>query len=84
MRNVLQDWLNLNEMIEDIIKKERAVCGIRWYVVDVIMENLSFPTVSLIENACPPKLMIKQVEQRRDEEKEKMQELHHITIEDVD
>ena len=40
--------------------------------------------MGLIENACPLKLMIEQVEQRRDEEKEKIQGLSHISIDDVD
>ena len=80
----MQACLNLNEMIEDTIKKARAVCGRRWYVVDGIMEKLCFPTVNLIENACPPKLMTEQVERRLDEAKEKIQELDHISIEDVD
>ena len=48
------------------------------------MEALFFPTLNLIENACPPKLMIEQVERRRDEAREKIQGLNHITIEDVD
>ena len=60
------------------------MCGRIWYVVDSIMEDLLFPIVDLIENACPPKLMIEQVERRRDEAREKIQGLNHITIEDVD
>ena len=48
------------------------------------METLCFPTVNLNENACLPKLTTEQVERRRDEAKEKIQELDHITIEDVD
>ena len=70
-------------MVDETIKMAQAVCG-RWYVVDSIMEALLFPTVNLIENACPPKLMIKQVERWRDEASEKIQGLNHITIEDVD
>ena len=38
----------------------------------------------LIEKACPPGLMIKQVEQRRDEEEEKIKKLDHVSIHDVD
>ena len=71
-------------MIEDIIKKERAVCGRRWYVVDGIMDTLCFPAVGLIKNACPPRLMIVQVECQWDKEKEKIQGLDHISIADVD
>ena len=71
-------------MVDETIKKAQAVCARRWYVVDSIMEALFFPTVNLIENACPPKLMIDQVEWRRDEASEKIQGLNHITIEVVD
>ena len=77
-------WLDLDEMIEDTIKKYPDIYGRRWYTVDNIMEILHFPTVDLIENARPPKLMIEQVEHRRDEAKEKIQELNHISIEDMD
>ena len=84
VRTVLQAWLNVSEMIEDTIKMAQDVCGRRWYFVDGIMETLCFPIVSLIENACPPKLMIEQVERRLDEVKEKIQALDHITIEDMD
>ena len=48
------------------------------------MEALFFPTLNLIENACPPKLMIEQVECGRDDAREKIQGLNHITIEGVD
>ena len=83
-KTVLRPWIDLNEMIEDTIKKAQAICGRRWYVVDNIMEILHFPTMDLIENACPPKLMIEQVEHRCDEAKEKIQCLGHISIEDMD
>ena len=71
-------------MVDETIKKAQAMCGRIRYVVDSIMEDLFFPTVNFIENACPPKLMIDQVERRRDEASEKIQGLNHITIEDVD
>ena len=48
-----------------------------------IMETLHFPTMDLIENACPPKLMIERVEHQCDEAKEKIQCLDHISIKDV-
>ena len=83
-RTVLRAWLDLNEMVDETIKKEQTMCGRRWYGVDNIMEDFLFPTINLIENACPPKLMIEQVEWRRDEASEKIQGLNHITIEDVD
>ena len=38
----------------------------------------------LINKACPLGLIIKQVEQRRDEAKEKIEELDHDGIDDVD
>ena len=71
-------------MVENTIKKAQDVCGRRWYAIDGIMETLCFPTLNLIENACLPKLMTEQVERRLDEAKEKIQELDHISIEDVD
>ena len=84
VRVVLLAWLDLNEMIDETIKKAQVVCARRWYVVDSIMDALFFPIVNLIENACPPKSMIDQVEHRRDEAREKIQGLNHITIEDLD
>ena len=48
------------------------------------MEILHFPTMELIENACPPKLMIEQVERRCEEAKEKIKVLDHTNIIDVD
>ena len=48
------------------------------------MDIFCFPLMGLIENACPPRLMIEQVEQRQDEAKEKIQGLDHIDIEDMD
>ena len=57
-RTVLRSWLYINETVEETIKKAQAMCGRRWYVVGSIMETLLFPTIDLIENACPPKLMI--------------------------
>ena len=53
VRIVLRSWLDLNEMIEDTIKKAQAICGRRWYAVDNIMEILHFPTMDHIENAFP-------------------------------
>ena len=55
---VLFSWLDLNEMVDETIKKAQAVCGRRWHAVDSIMAALLFPTVNLIENTCPPKLVI--------------------------
>ena len=48
------------------------------------MEVLHFPTVQLIENAFPPKLMINQVERRCEEAKENIKEIDDIIIGDVD
>ena len=72
VKTVVHVWINLNEMIKDTIQKAQPICGRRWYVVDNIMEILHFPTMELIENACPPKLMIEHVECRCDEVKEKI------------
>ena len=52
--------------------------------MDNIMEILHFPTMDIIENVFPPKLMIEQVERRCDEAKEKVQFLDHINIKDMD
>ena len=70
VRTALHAWLNLNEMIEESIQKAQAICGRIWYAVDSIMEILHFPTMEPIENACPPKLMIEQLERRCKEAKE--------------
>ena len=47
------------------------------------MDELSFPTMVLIEKACPLVLMIEQVEQRRDEEEENIKNIYHVSIHDV-
>ena len=47
------------------------------------MDELCFPAMVLIEKACPPGLMIEQVEQRRDEGEEKIKKLDHVSIHDV-
>ena len=48
VKAVLCAWLDLNEMVDETIKKAQAVCARRWYVIDSIMEGLFFPTVNLI------------------------------------
>ena len=68
----------------EAIKKAQAICRRRWYAVDNIMIDISFPTMVLIANACPPGLMIEQVEQRRDDQEEKIKKLDHISIRDVE
>ena len=73
VRTALRAWIDLNEMIDDTIKKAQAIYGRRWYDMENIMEILHFPTMDLIENAFLPKLMIEQVEGRHDEAKEKIQ-----------
>ena len=80
---VLHAWLDLKGMIEYTIQKAHDMCGRRWYAMENIMETLHFPTMDLIENACPPKLMIEQIEHQCDEAKEKFQCLDHISIEDI-
>ena len=40
--------------------------------------------MGLIEKACPPKLVIEEVEQRKGEIEEKIEGLSHIGIDDVD
>ena len=83
-KTIFHAWEYLNETIDQDMKKAQALYGRRWYAADNLMEILCFPLMSLIENACPPKLMIEQVEQRQDKEKEKIQELDQIGIKDVD
>ena len=75
---------DLYETIAEAIKKAHAICSRRWYAADNIMIGLSFPTMVLIEKACPPRLMIEQVEQRRDEGEENIKKLDHVSIHDVD
>ena len=54
------------------------------YAVDNIMIDLSFPTMVLIEKSFPPGLVIEQVEQRRDEEEEKIKGLDCMRIHDLE
>ena len=58
--------------------KEMVCCGKHYGNIKHL------PTMDLIENACPPKLMIERVEHQCDEAKEKIQCLDHISIKDVD
>ena len=84
VRNILRAWEDLDETIAESIKKAQAICSRRWYAADNIMDEFSFPAMLLIEKACPPGLMIEQMEQRRDEEEEKIKKLDHVSIHDVD
>ena len=58
VKTILHDWEDLNETIDQAIKKAQAIYGRRWYVADNLMEILCFPLMSLIENEFPPRLMI--------------------------
>ena len=66
-RTILRAWEDLDETVAEAIKKAQAICDKIRYAVDNIMTELSFPTMELIEKACPPGLMIEQVEKRRDD-----------------
>ena len=81
---ILRAWEDLDETIVESIKKAQAICSRRWYATDNFIDELSFPTMVRIEKACPPGLIIEQVEQRREEEEEKIKELDHVSIDDVD
>ena len=81
---ILRAQEDLDETVTEAIKKEQAICSIRWYVADNLMDELSFPAMVLIDKACPPGLMIEQVEQRRDEAEEKIKDLDYVSIDDVD
>ena len=70
--------------VSEAIKKAQAICGRIWYAADNLMDALCFPAMVLIDKACPPGLIIEQVEQRRDEAEEKIKGLDHVCIDDVD
>ena len=61
-RTILRSWEDLDETVAEAIKKSQAICGRRWYAVDNIMADLSFPIMVLIQKTCPPILVIQQVE----------------------
>ena len=82
-KTILKAWEDLDEIVAEAINKSQDICGRRWYAVDYIMTKLSFPTMALIEKACPPILMIKQVEKQRDDQEEKIKKLDHMSIHDV-
>ena len=84
IRTILRAWDDLDETVAEAIKKAHAIYSRRWYATDNLMDELYFPAMVLIDKACPPGLTIKQVEQRRDEVKEKIKELDHVIIDDVD
>ena len=84
IRTILRAWEDLDETVAEAIKKAQAICGRRWYAVDNLMDVLCFPAMVLIDKACPPGLMIEQVEQQRDEAEEKIKGLDHISIDDMD
>ena len=60
---ILRAWEDLDDIVAKAIQKAQAICGRRWYAIDNIMTELSFPTMVLIEKACPHGLMIEQVDQ---------------------
>ena len=62
-KTILRAWEDLDDTVVEAIKKAQAIYNRRWYAIDNIMMGLSFPTMALIEKACPPRLMIEQVEQ---------------------
>ena len=84
VRTILRAWEDLDETIVEATQKAQAICNRRWYAADNTMDELSFLAMVLIEKACPLRLMIEQVEQQRDEEEEKIKELDHFSIDDVD
>ena len=55
---ILQAWEDLDETVVEAIKKEQAICGRRWYAADNLMDVLCFPTLVLIDKACPPGFVI--------------------------
>ena len=59
---ILIAWEKLDDIVVDAIKKAQSICSRRWYAVDHIMTDLSFPTMVLTEKACPPGIMLEQVE----------------------
>ena len=63
VRTILRASEDLYETIVEAIKKAQAICSRRLYASDNIMDELSFPAMVLIEKACPPGIMIEQVEQ---------------------
>ena len=84
MKTILGAWEDLDKIIVEAIKKAQSICSRRWYATYNFMDEISVPAMVLIEKSCPPRLMIEQVEQRREEEEEKIKELDHVTINDVD
>ena len=84
IKTILRAWEDLDETVDEAIKKAQAICSKRWYEVDNIIDELSFPTMVLIEKAYPLGLMIEQVEQRHDEGEEKINKLEHVSIHNVD
>ena len=83
-RTILRAREDLDDIVAEAIKKAQDICGRRWYAVDNIMTDLSFPTMVLFEKACPPILMIEKAKKLRDDQEEKIKELDHINIYDVE
>ena len=84
IRTILRAWEDLDETVTEAIKKAQVICSRRWYVANSLMDELSFLAMVLIDKACPPWLLIEQVEQRKDEAEEMIKELDHLSIDDVD
>ena len=60
-RTIPRAWEYLDGIVAETIKKAQDIYGRRWYAVDNIMVELSFPTMVLIKKECPHGLMIEQV-----------------------
>ena len=84
IRVILGAWEDLDETVAEAINKAQVICSKIWYAVDNIMDELSIRTMMLIEKACPPGMMIEQVEKLRDEGEDKIKKLDHVSIHDVD
>ena len=54
----MRAWEDIDETVAEAIKKAQAIYSKRWYAVDNIMDELSFPAMVLIEKSYPPGLMI--------------------------
>ena len=61
-KTIMRAWEDLDDTVAEAIKKAQDICGRRWYAVDNIMADLSFPIMVLIQKTCPPILVIQQVE----------------------
>ena len=66
-----------------MIQHGQRACRKRWFTSDSLLSLLGFPTVDLIENTLPPKILIEQVKREHLKSKECIEHIDHIHMAEI-